>query len=76
MSVLPNNSLTGQEGFDWFISQTILLVNDRLTSHKFSALDWPSLVWLKKFGCLVAIFVAVTLQILCSHLEITKESEK
>ena len=33
--------LTGQEGFDWSISQKIWLVNDRLTSHKFSALDMP-----------------------------------
>ena len=36
--IVSQISLTGQDGFDWSISQNVLLVNDWLTSHKYLTL--------------------------------------
>ena len=36
--LLSKISLTGRDGFDWSISQNVLVVNDWLTSHKYLTL--------------------------------------
>ena len=36
--IVSQISLTGQDGFDWSISQNVLLVNDWLTSHRYLTL--------------------------------------
>ena len=38
LGILSQISLTGQDGFDWLISQNVLLVNDWSTSHKYLTL--------------------------------------